>query len=51
MVNAIEKNQEYKVLSKTGYEALLTLAAKKDVSSEENAGAKRKKCGSESLYP
>ena len=43
MVKAIENNQEYKVLSKAEYEALLTLAAKKDVvSSEENAGAKRK---------
>ena len=42
MVKAIEKNREYKVLSKAEYEALLTLAAKKDVSSEENAGAKKK---------
>ena len=42
MVKAIKKNQEYKILSKAEYEVLLTLAAKKDVSIEENAGAKRK---------
>ena len=44
MVSAIEKNREYKVLSKAEFEDLLTLAAKKDIilSTDENTSAKRK---------